>query len=114
MDDSKISQAAGELVAQNFEIELKENEQLNEQQMFDLIADHVAWLIEYRLDYLLSMLYRLDVLEVDINRALSPGAPLPANIGLTQLIIERQKQRIRTKQQYKVSKLDDLEEGLEF
>ena len=114
MEESQITQTAGKLIAQHFDIELNKEEQLNDQQLFDMIADHVAWLIEYRIDYLLSMLYRLDVKETDINMALSPGAPLPANIGLTRLILERQKQRIRTKQDYKVSKLDDLEEGLEF
>ena len=114
MEEPEILKAAGQLVAQNFEIELNEEETLDAQELFDMIADHVAWLIEHRIDYLLSTLYRLDVLEKDINQALSPAAPLPANIGLTKLILERQKQRILTKRKYKVEKLDDLEEGLEY
>jgi hypothetical protein len=50
---------------------------------------------------LMSYLYRLDVLEVKINAVLSPIAIVSPIEGLARLILERQKERIATKQKYK-------------
>ena len=71
-------------------------------------------MIEYKMDYLLSLLYRLDVLEHKINHVLSPVAiDLPA-VGLAKLILERQKLRVATKQEYKPKMEDDDLEGWEW
>ncbi len=100
------------LIARDFGLELGE-EPLSEQELFDLVANEVAYMIEHRLDFLISLLYRLDVLEHKIDFALSPHSIEPANIALAKLIIERQQQRILTKQTYRQNKINDLGD-LEF
>ncbi|MEL6988942.1 MAG: hypothetical protein AAGK97_14105, partial [Bacteroidota bacterium] len=54
----------------------------------------------------LSLLYRLDIEEHKINKALEINQLVPTNIGLAKLIIERQKERNQSKQNYKVEKID--------
>ena len=51
------------------------------------------------LDLLLSSLYRLDVEEYKIQRALRSGDMPPAR-GIAKLIIDRQKERLKTKKHY--------------
>ena len=94
------------LVAKDFDLDLPE--EIDGQALFDLVANEVAYLIENRIEHLMSMLYRLDVLEPHINHALSPVCSDPANIALAKLIIARQADRIKTKQQYKVNKDEDF------
>jgi hypothetical protein len=79
---------------------------LSEQAMLDLLAEHVGYLLEHKLDFLLSLMYRLDVEEAKINHALAPFHSIPANIALAQLIFDRQKQRLHTKRNYKPIKIE--------
>ena len=111
MSKEIINQTA-HLIARDFGLEIDE-ETLTEQALFDLVANEVAYMIEHRIDFLMSLLYRLDVLEHKINFALSPHSVEAPNIALTRLILDRQKERINTKKIYKQDKVDDLE-GLEF
>jgi len=110
MEDTDLKDLAA-LIARDFSLELSED--LDRKALFDMLANEVAYLIEHKIDTLLSMLYRLDVLEPHINHALSPLCSEPANIAITKLILERQAQRIKTKKQYKVDKSQDLD-GLAF
>lgn len=110
--EKDLHQYTTNLITHDFGLEISEDP-ITEEQLFALLADAVATMIEHRIDFLLSLLYRLDVNEAKINRALSPAAPEPANIGLARLIMDRQKQRIHTKKTYKPAPIDDLE-GLEF
>ena len=101
-----------ELIVRDFEIETS-REEWTEEEFFDFLADHIAFLIEKRLEYLLNLMYRLDVNEAKVHHALSPYAEEPANIGLTRLILERQKQRVATREFYKQQRAsEDLDEDL--
>lgn len=102
-----------ELIVKDFELEPLETK-LTEEELLQLLADQIAQMIEYRLEFLLSLMYRLDVNEQKVNMALSPHCEEPANIALAKLVLERQKQRAFTKKHYVQSELDDLEEGLKF
>lgn len=73
----------------------------NPDEIFQQLTLQIAWMIENKLDFLLSLLYRLDVSEEKINMALAPHSPLPAEQALALLILERQKQRIQTKERYR-------------
>ena len=53
-------------------------------ELLNYLADVIAYMIENRLDYLLSLLYRLDVAEDKINRALMPGNAEDANVALAR------------------------------
>jgi hypothetical protein len=66
--------------------------------------------LEQQPDYLMSLLYRLDVLEPKIRAAMHPGAPEPAHRGLARLVLERQLRRMATKRNIKPKPLEDMEE----
>jgi hypothetical protein len=104
------------LIARDLGLDLGEDaERLTEEELLQLVANEVAYMLEHRMDFLMSLLYRLDVLEQPINHALSPWCADPANVALAKLIIERQRQRIITKRQYKQNKpADEDMEGLDF
>ncbi len=111
MEKDQIVQAK-DLIARDFELEMG-TEPMTEEELFDILANEVAYMIDHRMDFLLSLLYRLDVLEHKINMALGPMSTEPPHIALARLIMERQKQRIITKQKYKPKQTDDLE-GFDF
>jgi hypothetical protein len=67
---------------------------------YEQLCAYIRWLMEYKMDFLLSLMYRLDITESSIKKALHPGNPEePANT-LANLIIERQLNRIETKKKY--------------
>ena len=90
-----------ELVLRDFELAEPKNS-LTDKEMLDYLAEAIAYMIEHRMDFLLSLLYRLDISENKIASALMPGNEEPANIALAHLVWERQKQRVATKQAYRV------------
>ena len=101
------------LIVRNFELETSK-ETLSEEELLRLLTRQVEYMIEYRMDYLLSLLYRLDVLEHKINHALSPVAVDPPAVGLSKLILDRQKERIATKAKYYSKGADETPEDLEW
>lgn len=111
IDDNLDSTRA--LLVRDFELE-GANDKMSEQELIQLLADQIADMIEYNLEVLLSLMYRLDVNEQKVNAALSPGNEEPANVALAKLVFERQKQRAFTKKFYAQQELDDLEEGLQY
>jgi len=96
-----------ELIYNDLSIENKGD--LSESQLLDILIDRVSWLLENDKDLLLSYLYRLDIEESKIDQALMPFGDDPANVALAKLILERQKQRITSKQKYKVDPIDGWE-----
>lgn len=87
------------LISNKFELELNEDP-IQEEELLSILAEKVELMLNRRLDFLLSLLYRLDVEEHKINLALSPLSIEPPHIALAKLILERQKQRIQTKKKY--------------
>lgn len=63
------------------------------------LADAVDYWMQHRMEQLMSICYTLDVDERLVAEAFHPGAPEPANVGLARLLYERQRARIRTKQE---------------
>jgi hypothetical protein len=79
----------------------------SEAELLALLSERIAEMLERRPEYLMSLLYRLDVLEEKIRPVMHPLAPEPANVGLARLVLERQKQRAATKRDVKPEPLDD-------
>lgn len=102
-----INMNTTELIARDFALENPERE-MTEEELLQLLSDVIAHMIERKLDFLLSLLYRLDVEEHKINIALAPTSNEPANVALARLVLERQKQRVFTKQFYKQQNEEDL------
>ncbi len=94
-----------DLIMRDFEME-STSEDLSEEELFNMLADQVAYWIEYKLEFLLSLMYRLDIDEQKVNHALSPYSEEPANIGIARLVLDRQKRRVHSKIAYKQDKID--------
>lgn len=83
---------------------------VSEELLLAILAERIGEMLERRPEYLMSLLYRLDVLEEKIHPAMHPMAPEPAHIGLARLVLERQKQRAETKRSVKTEPLEDWQD----
>ena len=90
-----------------FERLLPESEAiLDEPALLALFTSRVEEMMRDDLDLLLSSLYRLDVEEYKIQAALR-SVTIPPAQGIAQLIIDRQKERLRTRRDYGQGKKND-------
>jgi len=86
---------------------------IDEAQLLEEVAHVVAYMIEHKIDLLLSTMYRMDVDEVKIHAALNAETDTqPVNYRLAKLIIDRQKKRVLTKHNSKVSNRDDFNDSI--
>jgi hypothetical protein len=92
--DNQTQEAITAMVLQDFG--LAADQAADEEQLLAVVAARVGDLMAHDMDFLLGMLYRLDVLEEKIKPALNSGIEAP-HIALARLIIERQKQRYKSK-----------------
>ncbi|GEM_PF-304630 len=104
-DQEHTSDALSALVACSFELECEAP--FAEAQLLQLLADRIAYLATHNPEYLFSLLYRNDIAEEKIAQALSLDQPQPANIALARLVLERQKERLATRQRYQSPPLDE-------
>ncbi|MBL7828033.1 MAG: hypothetical protein JNJ57_15490 [Saprospiraceae bacterium] len=88
--------------------ELAKQKVYDEADLIHALSQRIAEMLEKEPEQLMSLLYRLDVLEEKIVPVMRPDAPEPANIGLARLVVERQKQRIATKKSVKIDPLEEL------
>ena len=65
-----------------------------------LVADHVNNLIQHNFQKLIAVLYRVDVSEIKLKQLLQENPGLDAGKIIGGLIIERQIQKIKTRQQF--------------
>lgn len=102
------------LVLRDFEIEPAEGHVPSEEEIFLHLCDRIAYLIEHNMEYLLSLLYRNDILEAKIHFALSPFEADPANVALAKLVMERQKERLATREKYGKQSKEGIDEDLRW
>ena len=107
MSDPALEQTTA-LVRAPFELE-SAPPPANEAELLALLAERIEEMLQHRPDYIMSLLYRLDVLEEKIRPVMHPNAPEPPNIGLARLVLERQKQRAETKLKIKTKPLEGLD-----
>ncbi len=82
----------------------------SEEELLSLLANRIAEMLEKQPEYLMSLLYRLDVLEEKIHPVMRHDAAEPANWGLARLVLERQKQRAETKRTVKPEPLEGMDD----
>jgi hypothetical protein len=92
----EINQEAQLLIAQDFELEKVEGIDFIQQ-----LADKIAYMLEHNPDLLFSYFYRLDIDEHKIESIIFGQNPIPVNIQLAHLVLDRQIQRAETKRKYK-------------
>ena len=86
-----------QIIINNFQLENEPEEQLDELTLHQALTDRIAQMLDHEMDLLFSTLYRLDVLEYKIKAVLSgsTGENIPS--GLARLVIERQKEKMKTR-----------------
>lgn len=81
----------------------------DETQILNAIKIRVSELMDRNPELLMSYLYRLDVLEKDLNAVLNNPAPVSLVDSFSMLIWERQKKRLETKSKYKQEPIEGWE-----
>ncbi len=105
MDDENLE--VSKTISQDLDIILPN--ELTDEEMILHIADRVEQMLKGDPDLLMSYLYRLDVEEKNIQKAMDTSI-MPIHVTFANLIWERQKQRLATKQLFK----QDPIKGWEF
>ncbi len=88
------------LIIRDFELKADDSSSFSDHELLEILAVRIEWLLEYRMEFLLSLMYRLDISEEKVNQALSPASNESASLALSRLVIERQKQRLETQHKY--------------
>lgn len=90
-----------------FEVEEASEGHYTEDQVLEMLSRRIAWLMEHRMEFLFSQLYRMDIDERQVRQVLDPAHSNedPA-IGLARLVMRRQMERLRTKKDIRVDEID--------
>lgn len=100
MTNKTENSTATQLVLRDFEL-VSPNKTLSEAELLEYLSDAIGYMMEHKIDYLMSLLYRLDIAEDKIANAILPGNTEAANMALAKIVWERQKQRVATKQAFR-------------
>ena len=96
MSDEKQLALTSALIRQDFALESTEN-LITEEELLRQLANQIAYMIEHELEFLFSLMYRLDIDEAKVQMALSPLSSEAPNVALAKIVLARQKQRAYTK-----------------
>mgnify|MGYP001555280546 CR=1 FL=1 len=86
-----------------------QKKQITYEELLDMVSDRVAHLLASSPERLFSLLYRLDVSERKVDEVMKGQKEISTNVGLAELIIQRQKERLHTKKKWKQEDIDDWE-----
>lgn len=91
-------------LSKNFEIkETLLAEIKSEEALLNLLSSYVQELINKDFDHLLYLLYKIDVGEKKVKAAILKTDPENANIVIAKMILEREKQKIKSRKKYKTN-----------
>lgn len=94
-----ILQQTSAFVQKDFEVEHIPKD-VTEQELLQFLEQFVLELLDNNMEQLFYVLYRLDINEQKVHRALHPAASEPPHKVLAALIFEREKQKARTRIEY--------------
>lgn len=94
---NKIILQTIEVISEKFELKEKSVEYT---ELRNRLSEKIKYLIEKDFERLLQILYRIDVDEEKAKKCLSENPPSQAHFVLADLIIERQMQKIKTREQF--------------
>jgi hypothetical protein len=83
----------------SIDIELPDNISL--EQVKEILSNHINHLIQNNFQKLVSVLYRIDVSEEKLKYLLKENADKDTSQIITDLIIERQLQKIKSREEFK-------------
>jgi ribosomal protein S15P/S13E len=81
------------------QFDLKKTNTATEEEMIQVLAKRISEMLDHETDLLFSTLYRLDIYESKINAILNSNED--TSTGLARLVIERQKQKLKSRADYK-------------
>lgn len=76
----------------------------NEEKLVHILSLYVQELINKDFEKLLYLLYKIDVGEQKVKESILEATPEQAHIAIAKMIIEREKQKIETRNKYHVDK----------
>jgi hypothetical protein len=82
------------------DFQLSKTDPEHEEELLNHITDRVEHYLRTDKGLLLSYMYRLDIEEKHIQKALQEQGDEPISLTLAKLILNRQKQRVNTKLKY--------------
>ena len=90
------------ILRQSLEIDLPEN--ISFELLKERLSSHINFLIQSDFQKLVSILYRVDVSESKLKHLLKENQGFDATNIITDLIIERELQKIKSRQEYRNDK----------
>jgi len=87
-------------------------ESLSRQELKRRLTIYITELLETNFEKLCNMIYRHDVSEVKFNQALTSGGIEIQAENIAELVIERELEKVKTRQIYRREKEEKLKKGL--
>lgn len=84
---------------QSLDMEMPEN--ISAELLKERLSSHINHLIQYEFKKLVAVLYKIDVNEEKLNQLLSEHKSKNAASIIAELIIDRQKQKIKSRQKFR-------------
>jgi len=94
----------------NKELALELPEQISMQEIQEKLSAHINRMIQSNFEQLVNLLYRIDVSEAKIKSLLEIQAGTNAGDLIATLVIERQLQKIKSREQFKTNAGNPSEE----
>jgi len=94
----------------NKELSLEIPVKISLEELRENLSNHISFLIENNFGKLVSFLYRIDVNESKLKTLLHENADTNAGVIIAELIIERQLQKIKAREQFRKEDNDISEE----
>jgi hypothetical protein len=70
------------------------------EELIQILSDYINQLIDSDFQQLVNLLYRLDVSEEKLKECLAKGPAQDTSLLIAKMIIERQEQKIKSRQQF--------------
>lgn len=101
----------GLIPAINESLQINLPEKISSGELKEKLAEYINQLIQSDFEKLVSLLYRIDVSETKLKQLLAGNPPGDAGMIIAELIIERQIQKTKIRQQFRQERKTDIDEN---
>lgn len=98
---TKPNEELGEVLSRYFNPPALTKKTYSQEELVEWIASEIVFMMQYEMEKLLQLLYRIDVDERKVKTAFDLSDPKLIAPRIAELIIERQLQKIATRNQHK-------------
>lgn len=89
---------------------IRQLQELEKNSLFKTLSAYINEMLLYRFNELIQLLYRIDIDEQKLKKLLQQNSNQDAGDIIAGMIIERQVQKIRSREQFKKKERPDAEE----